>query len=310
MINSLKIRNFQSHEETNLKFSPGVNVIVGPSDCGKTAILRSFYWNTHNRPSGDAFRRKGTKETSVVLQTNEGFSITRKKSKSKNLYVLSSPGGKDLEFTAFGQSVPEEILQTLNLAALNFQGQHDPPFLLSSSPGEVARHLNNLVNIDVIDSSQKNINRRMRRFQVAVSTGKERITGIKNEIKEYDYLPEMERRITALEGCQKTLENLKARKNKLKILVRKAYDATRELSEFQESQKSLKKIEPCIINILRAREHRTNIQEQAEQLEDTLDKYKKTIRSLEKAEEKNKKLLDKFKKDMPDICPLCGQEIF
>ena len=42
MIKSVGIVNFQSHEETAIEFSPGLNVIAGGSDAGKSSILRAI----------------------------------------------------------------------------------------------------------------------------------------------------------------------------------------------------------------------------------------------------------------------------
>ena len=50
MIKSIHLRNFQRHKKLDIDLSEGVNVIVGPSDIGKTAILRALYWLRFNRP--------------------------------------------------------------------------------------------------------------------------------------------------------------------------------------------------------------------------------------------------------------------
>ena len=55
MIKQINIKNFQSHKSTQLKLDPGVNVIVGSSDSGKTAIIRAYLWVVDNRPLGNAF---------------------------------------------------------------------------------------------------------------------------------------------------------------------------------------------------------------------------------------------------------------
>jgi len=44
MINSLTIQNFQSHKNTTLEFDNGINIIIGQSDSGKTAIIRALNW--------------------------------------------------------------------------------------------------------------------------------------------------------------------------------------------------------------------------------------------------------------------------
>ena len=52
MIRKLNIQNIQSHKNTELEFSPGINAIVGSSNNGKSAILRALYWVRYNRPLG------------------------------------------------------------------------------------------------------------------------------------------------------------------------------------------------------------------------------------------------------------------
>ena len=44
MINSIKIQNFQSHKNTTIKLKPGVNIITGSSDCGKSVDIRALKW--------------------------------------------------------------------------------------------------------------------------------------------------------------------------------------------------------------------------------------------------------------------------
>ena len=89
MIKKLNILNFQSHKDTSLSFAPGVNVIVGASDSGKSAIIRALRWLIWNRPVGDAFRSHWGGETQVVVVTDELDTITRLKEKSGNYYFIN-----------------------------------------------------------------------------------------------------------------------------------------------------------------------------------------------------------------------------
>ena len=51
-IKKIIIDNFQSHEHTEIEFGPGLNVIVGPSDYGKSAVVRALRWVLYNEPRG------------------------------------------------------------------------------------------------------------------------------------------------------------------------------------------------------------------------------------------------------------------
>ena len=49
MIKSVEFQNFQSHKKTILEFVPGVNIIVGLSDAGKSAVMRAIKWCLKNQ---------------------------------------------------------------------------------------------------------------------------------------------------------------------------------------------------------------------------------------------------------------------
>jgi len=168
MITKLSIRNFQSHKDTFLEFSPYVNAIIGPSDSGKTAIFRALRWVVENRPSGQDFHSWWGKNPAVTLGLSNGIEITRERVKAENIYRMFQQDGErgnppqELEFKAFGQRVPDEVQRILNLSPINFQWQMDNSFLLSQSSGEVARYLNGVVNLEMIDTALLNIERRLR----------------------------------------------------------------------------------------------------------------------------------------------------
>src|SRR5205085_9883685 len=49
-ITELEIKGYQSHEDTKIAFTGGLNAIVGPSDSGKSAILRALRFVLYNEP--------------------------------------------------------------------------------------------------------------------------------------------------------------------------------------------------------------------------------------------------------------------
>ena len=149
MIESVKLKNFQSHKENTFSFTKGVNAIVGPSDSGKTAILRALRWLIWNRPLGDAFRSDWGGDTEVAV-TVDGQLITRYKHDNKHGYKI---GKTDLK--AIGTDVPEEVSTILNIDEINLQQQFDKPFLLADSPGEVAQHFNKVAHLENMDRAIK-----------------------------------------------------------------------------------------------------------------------------------------------------------
>jgi DNA repair protein SbcC/Rad50 len=163
MIQSILLQNFQSHKKTSLELHQGINCIIGPSNNGKTSILRGLYWDLYNRPSGDSYiahwnrnkNDKPIKSTFVRITTDKGI-IERRKGYIKcddklvdfNGYIVN-----ENELEAIGQSVPDEVTNLFNLDSVNIQRQTDAPFLLSESAGEVARFFNSTIRLDQIDSA-------------------------------------------------------------------------------------------------------------------------------------------------------------
>jgi len=153
MIKSIRLLSFLSHQNTTLEFAPGVNVLVGPSDSGKTSIIRALRWVAENRPAGDEFRSHWAKASKTEVEVTvyddyDSHVIWRTKGSTDNFY------GLDIEtFKAFGQDVPAPVKQALGLSDINIQYQLDGPFLLGDSPGAVARYLNQVVDLEDIDQA-------------------------------------------------------------------------------------------------------------------------------------------------------------
>lgn len=221
MLNSLTLNNFQSHSSTRLDFSPGINSIIGASDSGKSAILRSLYWLISNRPSGDAFvshwarDKKGNQNQScaVVLDV-DGAVITRERRTDFNGYHLS---GEKTPFEAVRTDVPEKVAKALNITEINIQKQLDSPFLLSSTSGEVAKFLNQLVNLDTIDTAFTVAASKKKAAKQKLEAANDRAAQIDSELTRLDWVPgvgelikQADKQNTALLGAQERTFALRA----------------------------------------------------------------------------------------------------
>jgi len=144
-IERLFVQNFQCHEDLLVVFDSDIVTVVGPSDAGKSAILRALRWVAFNRPAGTGFIRRGADGARVRIRV-DGRTVERSRNGKANAYRV----GRD-RFEAFGADVPPAASALLGLVPENFAGQHDPPFWLSLSPPELARELNRVVDLDLID---------------------------------------------------------------------------------------------------------------------------------------------------------------
>jgi len=193
MIKTISIENFQSHRKTELDLSNGVNVIVGVSDSGKSAIIRALKWLVFNRPLGAGFRSSWGGETTVVVETENGkFTHTRNDDGAS--YELNED-----YLTAIGTDVPESVSNLLKLTDLNFQGQVDPHFLLSSTAGEAATQLNKAANLQLIDLGVKNLKSGASDLDRTKKAITSEIEGIELELIEFNYIDSCEKIIADLE---------------------------------------------------------------------------------------------------------------
>lgn len=155
MFKRLSLKDFKTHKDTVLEFSPGVNVITGDTGQGKTNILLSLVWVKDNRPLGVGCIRRGQDSGSVVLEVEEHketYGVVRSRGKSKNAYSIEKNGKVVGDpFTAFGNSPPEQVLDLLNLSDINIQKQRDQHFLVYTSPGQVATYIRSITKLDEID---------------------------------------------------------------------------------------------------------------------------------------------------------------
>ena len=223
MIESIRLRNYQSHEDTQVEFSPGVTAIVGSSDSGKTSVLRAISTILTNKPMGDSLVSHWSKEDGKikgVLSIDlvvDGHAINRIRTASKNWYTLDI---KD-PYKAFGTEVPQPILDLLNMSDVNVQGQHDSVFLLADSPGQVAKKLNQVVNLDDIDTALSVSGARHRKNVLVIKVLEEQEKQTTGAVEKLDWIDQAIEDVDTLELAEEMRNGKRIKMADLSILVQK-----------------------------------------------------------------------------------------
>lgn len=217
MIKSLKIWNFQSHEETKLNFSPGVNVIVGDSDSGKSAIIRALRWIVYGKPKGDGVCSWWGGGTKVSIEIDD-LRVIRRKDKTGNSYKLLQDGDSKT-FRAIGTDIPEEIEKLINLDEINIQRQGDKHFLLSNTSGEVAQQFNRMAQLEKIDIGRKNIESAIRDTTIDLRKKAEEKKELKQSYRGFAYIEDVEQVLETLESLSEELKNLENTKKGISLLL-------------------------------------------------------------------------------------------
>lgn len=198
MIERLLIQNFQAHHKLRVNLDPHITTIVGPSDVGKSAIIRALRWVCTNQPGGDAFVRHGARGATVKLVV-DGHTITRRRRPGGevNEYRLDSSA-----YRAFGRGVPDPITELLNIGDVTWQGQHDAPFWFSDTAGEVSRQLNAIVNLGIIDSTLANVARAVHRARTKLEAAEEELSTAKKEFDSLAWVPGFEAAVAVVEEAE------------------------------------------------------------------------------------------------------------
>lgn len=215
MIKSIAMKNFQSHKDTTVIFCDGINAIVGLSDSGKTSILRAIDWVVNNKPSGEEFISSWSDETSVAITLDNGVVVKRGRTPSDNYYMIN-----DEIFRAFGVHVPVEIKNVMNMEQINIEKQLDPPFLLGSSPGEVAQILNQIVDLGGIDHAISNIRKEKMKADQEHKTEKTRWEESIEQLRQYDNLPAMEKDVDCIQVTAQHIEDAHRKIKNINKLIR------------------------------------------------------------------------------------------
>lgn len=262
-ITRLILENFQSHKYTSMDFDKGLNIIIGPTDSGKTSIFRAIKWALYNEPQGDFFIREGEREVSVTVEFNNGVKVKRYRTPSINGYDLEV-NGEVQKYQGFGTGVPLEIRQATGMDKISFSPrvdrtinmaeQLDPPFLLSESPSTKAGAIGKLVNADIIDRALSNTNLDLRRTRDNKKGIDQRIEAVNEQLKSYEYLDDLEKNLNALEKIITEINDLKSRKNHLEKLSQnlkeiknkkqkesKVLSATKDVGLLEDKIKDLEK---------------------------------------------------------------------
>lgn len=292
MIERIELHNFQRHLFKILELSSTVTVICGPTDAGKSSALRCLRWITFNRPSGDGFIRWGDSDCKGVL-TVDGRTVTRCKGKAGNYYLFDEE-----TYRAFGQDVPGAIAEFLNLDPIQFAGQHDPPFWLSLPPAQVARELNRIVNLDLIDAALSNLAATARKAKAEVEVSKGRLRVARERRDELKWVKEANAELKAIEELY---ERVQGEVRKIALAER----LSAEVSRIKERITTLSESNLALQRLCEAGDRVAVIQNRITSMEESLTQ----VRSVRQAICQTEKVLGQIRDKLASVkeCPACGK---
>lgn len=347
MITQIKIKNFQSHKGTVLDLSKGVNIILGSSDSGKSAIIRAIRWVIYGKPKGDHFRSTWGGDTSVEIVRDRKYSVEKIKSNSETLHKIKV--GSDCRVFKLAET-PDEMYSILNFNEINLQNQADPYFLLNNTSGEVAAHFNKVANLEQIDDSLRQLQSLINQKEREISFKEGAYQEAKITLKTFNFISELEQGLIFLEGLSEKTEKKNLLKRTLQTILHNINEIDSEITNKSpllladkllhgilllfEKKDALKRqismitdLVDDVVNITAKIKAGQNYIQAGELVENLIETYnnKKEITkkssnlyNILNALDINQTAINRinqdienttanFEKNMPKICPLCGK---
>lgn len=237
------LHNFKSHKHSEIPLND-FTVIIGPSNAGKSTIIKGIRFCLYNEPSGRRFIKHGQSFCYVQIWFNDGTSIKRsvgtdENGNDVNSYELYYADGRCELLTNFGMGSVDPVvafhgMPKVNLfgdlESLNICDQHSAPFLLSAKPTQLGKMIGHMAKTDVSDLALQMINSEVRKSK---ATKKELEAQLKNVDAELDTMKDLPMAKLALESLASKFELNEEMKQKF-IRITVLYEQIKNL----QSQKA------------------------------------------------------------------------
>ena len=307
MIKSLHIHNFGSNKKVDIKLDRHVTCITGESYTGKSWILRALKCISLNQPTGIRYIKWGTKKSTVAVHIGK-HNIKRERSKTTNKYFVD---GRKME--AFGSGkVPDSISRLFNITNINFQKQQEMPhgegplFWFALTPGQVSKHLNRIVNLDLIDRILYNLQSESRSAKSILVVYRTRRKEAKQRVSELAFVTHIKQEWSIICNLNKKADKYEAQTDTLKRLVD---EITKQQSFVDEMKEDIENIEQDLQELEKLCTTIIYIEEQTDGLSEAILNTEQAKKDLSESQSNLKMAEQEYKKAFGERCPLCLKPI-
>ena len=218
MIEQVRLLNFQAHASRTITLQPGLNVIVGSSDTGKSTVIRAIRWVALHTPA-TRLTRHGETVLRAGLQV-DGRKIVRFKDNKE--YGYSVNGNK---YLAVGAEQPIPVKEAIQLSDINFQQQHDPAYLISLPPGQAAKEINRIVDLGSIDQCQTYLKSATAKTKTLYEAAEATVKAHDAELDATEWVAKASSEATALKQSHAILDGLYKRIDAVGLAVGEVFAA-------------------------------------------------------------------------------------
>lgn len=215
MIRRIELVNFMSHARTVIEPAAGLTVLVGPNNCGKSAVVAALQILCHNENSTYVLRHN-EKACSVTVETDDGHTITWGRTKTSPHYVIDGQRFDRLERT----SVPDALHAALRLPRVaagseeldvHFGEQKKPIFLLGETPSCAAQFFASSSDAATLIEMQKLHQQSTADAKRQSKQLTEEVVQLARELAALAPIDEIDAGLVGLESAYRTVESVDAK---------------------------------------------------------------------------------------------------
>ncbi len=247
VIKRIELVNFMSHERTVIEPAPGLTVLVGPNNCGKSAFVSALQILCHNSKSSYVLRH-GEKKCQIIVETDDGHVVEWAKTKTGSPHYLIDGEKHD----RLRGGVPDQVHQILGLPKvecekdqfdIHFGQQKDPVFLLNDSGKASAQFFassSDAIRLVEMQDRHKSKVRDSKREIKRLTSEKE---AIEEAVELLEPMEELDQRLKALELEYKSLLTNQEAIESAEIQIRAIENLEKEIEGHQRNLAVFKKLD-------------------------------------------------------------------
>lgn len=212
-IKRIILDNFQSYKHEIIDLKPGLNLILGSSDSGKSAILRAISFVIYNYPRNNTLIHEGTTETQVALEFSDNTKVTRIKGE-KNSYIAVTPDNQTIILDKIDKTIPDEIKALLHYPPeddlngfISYADQFAKMFLVDLSPTDLPRSLSSLTGIEILEESAKQLMQNYKAIEKQTKNDENNLVKLLNELGAFSFIDDYDKKLSTLKSQVDKIQN-------------------------------------------------------------------------------------------------------
>ncbi|SMF25467.1 AAA family ATPase [Desulfovibrio gilichinskyi] len=242
MIKKIILKNFLAHAHTEIELGPGMTVLTGPNNSGKSSVVEALRCIATN-PLPKHFVRHGAKVARVELEMDDGTKVAWIRKKATAWYEITRPGEQEHEtYAKFGRKPPEDVMAILRLNQVLLEGdkfldvhigdQRKPIFLLDQPASVAAQFFASSSEASHLLAMQTELKSRVRNANRDKKFQQEKMDYIAAELNELQDLPKANLEL-------ETAHELKARSEKFLSEIPRIEDLLNRKNQLQSEKVKL-----------------------------------------------------------------------